>query len=126
MRACIAVWIALAVLFGQQVIRLGERQTLLDDGQFGLQYFPDGGVTLLPGTEGSRWLLAAGVSSYLLEGADVASLHLLKKVLGPGPKGAFDNGYAGIFSAYTDRRTGEVLAVYHAEDQEEMARLANL
>jgi len=80
---------------------------------------------MLPASSGYRILCAAGVSSVLLEGPDLHSLHLIKQVLEPGPKGAFDNGYAGIYGAWQDSRNGRIIAIYHAEDHEGMKRLEN-
>jgi hypothetical protein len=106
-------------------VRLSERKVLLHDGQCGLRYFPDGAMAVLAKAPGLRILLSAGVSSYLLEGASVESLTLVKQVLSPGGKGSCDNGYAGISGAYRDPKTGELFAFYHAEDQEGMGRLVN-
>ena len=126
MRAYLLLWLALPpALCGQEIAELGERTTLIENGQYGLKYFPDGGITVLPGSSGYRVLVAAGISSYLLEGPDVTSLRLVKQVLEPGPKGSFDNGYAGIYGAWNDPQTGEIRAIYHAEDQEGMNRLPN-
>jgi hypothetical protein len=120
------LWLALqAALWGQPIATLGERQTLLGNGQYGLKYFPDGGITVFPWPSGYRVLLAGGISSYLLEGPDMTSLQLVKQVLAPGSKGSFDNGYAGIYGAWRDPQTGEIRAVYHAEDQEGMKKLEN-
>ena len=105
--------------------RLGERKVLLDDGQHGLKYSPDGAMTVLRTQPAYRILMAAGVSSWLLEGSGMDSLVPVKKVLEPGGKGSFDNGYAGISGAYRDETSGELLAFYHAEDHEGMGRLPN-
>jgi hypothetical protein len=104
---------------------LGERKTILHDGQYGLRYFPDGAIAVVRQSPEYRILLAAGVSSYLLQGKSMESLALLRKVLAPGSKGSFDNGYAGISAAYLDKKSGELLAFYHAEDQEDMGRCAS-
>src|SRR5689334_18754399 len=107
MRSCFLLGLLLqAASWGQQTARLGPRQTLIANGQYGLKYFPDGGITALPGPSGYRVLLAGGISSYLLEGPGVTSLRPVKRVLEPGPKGSFDNGYAGIYGAWRDPRTG--------------------
>ena len=105
--------------------RLGERKVLLHDGQHGLKYFPDGAMAVLRTQPAYRILMAAGVSSWLLEGRGMDSLVPVKKVLASGGKGSFDNGYAGISGAYRDETSGELLVLYHAEDQEGMGRLFN-
>jgi hypothetical protein len=125
MRRCLLLWLVCQAASGQESAKLGERKTLIANGEYGLKYFPDGGITVLPGPSGYRILLAGGISSYLLEGPDMASLRLVKKVLEPGGKGSFDNGYAGIYGAWRDPLTGEIRAIYHAEDQEGMKRLEN-
>lgn len=118
-------WLLFQTAASGQVVKLGERKTLLENGSYGLHYFPDGGVAAIPAPSGYRLLMAAGISSVLLEGPDLTSLHLVSRVLEPGPKGSFDNGYAGIAGAWRDPRTDEILAIYHAEDQEGMNRLEN-
>ena len=102
------------------VVELGPCRTILSQGQLGLEYFPDETIVVLQRSP-ARLLFAAGVSSYLVEGPEMASLNSARKVLTPGPKGAFDNGYAGIAAADWDI-AGEVRAFYHAEDHEDMPR----
>ena len=102
--------------------RLGERKVILNDGQHGLKYFPDGAIAVVRSKPKYRILLAAGVSSYLLEGENMESLVPVNKVLAPGKKGSFDNGYAGINATYYHEESRELLALYHAEDQEQMGQ----
>ena len=85
-----------------------------------LKYFPDGCMAFLQMAPGYRILLAAGTSTWLVEGADLRSLSPTAEVLQPGPPGAFDNGYAGIGGAVLETGSHEWLALYHAEDQEGM------
>jgi hypothetical protein len=126
MRAYFLLWLIFQpALCAREIVKLGERTTLLENGQYGLKYFPDGGIAVLQGPPAYRVLLAGGISSYLLEGQEMISLRLVKQVLEPGPKGSFDNGYAGIYGAWRDPQTGEIRAIYHAEDQEDMNRLPN-
>lgn len=108
---------------GQITAHLGARKTLMHDGQGGLRYFPDGAMAVLQTRPQYRVLLAAGVSSWLLEGHSLDALAPVKKVLAPGDKGTFDNGYAGIGGACEDAASGELLAFYHAEDQEGMGQI---
>jgi hypothetical protein len=117
--------ICLLFLLALQAAVVGERKTFLDDGQYGLKYFPDGPISVLATSPQYRVIFPATVSSYLLEGPDMASLHPVKKVLSPGEKGSFDNGYAGIYGVYSGGRKGEVLAIYHAEDHEGMQVFEN-
>ena len=67
--------------------------------QHGLNYFPDGCMAFPDAEPNLRILLAAGVSTWLLEGADLRSLSPVAEVLKHGPAGSFDNGYAGIGAA---------------------------
>jgi hypothetical protein len=64
--------------------------------------------------------MAAGVSTFLLEGRDMRSLVPRGPVLRPGKPGSFDNGYAGISGAAGDPATGALFGFYHAEDHEGM------
>lgn len=118
-------FVFLVAAWGQNVASLGERRTLIENGQYGLKYFPDGGISVLAAPQGLRVLLAGGINSYLLEGPDMTALRLVKKVLEPGPAGSFDNGYAGIYGAWRDPQSGEIRAIYHAEDQEGMKTFEN-
>lgn len=106
-------------------VRLGERKVILRDGQHGLKYFPDGAIAVVRKRPEYRILMAVGASSYLLEGENIESLVPVGKVLAPGGGGSFDNGYAGISGAYYHSGSGELLALYHAEDQEKMGRFDN-
>lgn len=106
------------------ILKLGPRQVLLGDGALGLHYFPDEAVALVDRGPPIRLLITAGDSSYLVEGRDVENLEHAVRVLGPGPKGSFDNGYAGVSGAYRDPK-GKLYAFYHAEDHnQELPRQA--
>lgn len=100
-------------------VTIGEPKTLLPPGSLGLEYFPDMAVAALQTKPSMRLLVAAGISTYLLEGADIEHLTRAEKVLSPGPPGAFDNGYVGVAGVYR-HRDGSWYAFYHAEDQEDM------
>jgi hypothetical protein len=108
---------------GRIVAQLGKREVILESGRYGLKYFPDGCLAFVRFSPDYRILVAAGVSSWLLQGPGMKSLVSRGKVLEPGKPGSFDNGYAGIGGIARDPATGKVLAFYHAEDQEEMPRL---
>lgn len=97
---------------------------MLGDHEQGLRYFPDGRLAIIERAPGLRVLMAAGVRTVLLRGADMHHLRVEGEALAPGATGAFDNGYAGI-NAVHKAGAGELLAFYHAEDQEGMPALAN-
>jgi hypothetical protein len=105
---------------GRVVASLGKREVILGSGRYGLKYFPDECLAFVQTTPQIRVLMAAGVSTSLLEGRDMKSLAPLGQVLKPGKPGSFDNGYAGISGVARDPGTGELLAFYHAEDHEGM------
>ncbi len=100
---------------------LGEPEVVLAAGQHGLNYFPDERLCLLRTEPDCRVIMAAGVRSVLLEGRTMTALGSPKDVLLPGKAGEFDNGYAGISGAWR-APSGELLAIYHAEDHEGMKR----
>jgi hypothetical protein len=105
------------------VATLGEPVKLLDEGRFGLRFFPDMPVTVLSPPPRLRLLVAAEISTALVEGADLEHLTgATRKVLAPGKKGEFDNGYAGATGAV--EAGGALYVAYHAEDQEGMGKLA--
>lgn len=120
------VWLLLAVRLagaeravpGGMSIKLGPRETVLASGAQGLKYFPDESLVVVRREPTVRVLMAATISSYLLEGPDMMSLRAVGQVLARGPKGSYDNGYAGIGGAVREAKTGNVLAFYHGEDQE--------
>lgn len=105
-------------------IPLGPPETVLPDGALGLRYFPDGRLAVIRTQPDCRLLLSAGVSSYLLEGPEMRQFTKATPVLGKGKPGEFDNGYAGINAVFR-APSGELLAFYHAEDQEGMKSLGN-
>lgn len=102
------------------VANLGKREVILESGRHGLRYFPDECLAFVKTTPPIRLLMAASVSTYLLEGQDMKSLVPVGRVLSPGEPGSFDNGYAGICGVAREPGTGELLAFYHAEDHEGM------
>lgn len=104
-------------------VTMGEQITILGNGALGLRYFPDEGVSSIGDRSRVRLLIAATPgSSYLVEGPDLLHLESARKVLSPGPRGSFDNGYAGISAVYA-HRNGKLYAFYHAEDHEGMPSL---
>ena len=105
-------------------IELGTSETVLADKALGLRYFPDGRLAVVRTKPDCRVLVAAGVSSFLLEGPAMGTFTKASKVLDKGKPGEFDNGYAGINSVVR-AKTGELLAFYHAEDQEQMKTAGN-
>jgi hypothetical protein len=105
-------------------VHLGARTTLLGDGEQGLRYFPDGRLGIIERDPEYRVLMAAGVRSVLLRGPDMRHLRVVDTVIAPGAAGTFDNGYAGVNAIYQSG-ADELLAFYHAEDQEGMPRLSN-
>ena len=105
-------------------IELGPPETVLADGVFGLRFFPEERLAVVRTTPDCRVLVSAGVSSFLLEGPAMGKFTNATKVLDKGKPGEFDNGYAGITAALR-AKTGELLAFYHAEDQERMPTVGN-
>lgn len=96
-------------------VHLGPREVLLADGELDLHYFPDEAIALLDRGPPLRLLVSAGDSSHVVEGRDLMHLERATRVLEPGPKGSFDNGYAGTAGAYR-APDGRLYAFYHAED----------
>ena len=108
----------------QIVASLGKREVILEHGQHGLRYFPDGCLAFVRSVPPYRILLAAGVSTFLLEGREMKTLASLGEVLKPGKPGSFDNGYAGISGVARAPTTGDLLGFYHAGEQERQAKQA--
>ncbi len=71
---------------------LGKREVILESGRYGLKCFPDECLAFVQIMPTIRLLMAAGVSTSLLEGRDMRSLVLRGLVLKPGKPGSFDNG----------------------------------
>ena len=105
-------------------IELGPPETVLADNALGLRYFPDGRLAVVRTKPNCRVIVSAGVSSFLLEGPEMGKLSKAMKVLDKGKTGEFDNGYAGI-NAVVRAPSGELMAFYHAEDQEGMMTVGN-
>jgi hypothetical protein len=103
-------------------IDVGNPITLLKDGQFGLTYFPDEGTSLIQRSPMMRLVITARDSSYVVEGPNLQKLSAATKVLSPGLRGEFDNGYAGISAVIQLGRT--YYGFYHAEDREGLPALA--
>ena len=105
-------------------VELGPPETVLADKALGLRYFPDGRLAVVKTKPDCCVIISAGVSSFLLEGPAMGKFTKSTKVLEKGRSGEFDNGYAGI-NAAVQAQTGELLAFYHAEDQEGMKTVGN-
>ena len=112
-----------ALLEGQLSLHLGRRETLVEPGGLGLNYFPDMATVVLTRTP-LRVLITAGTRTMLVEGRDWKHLTRDREVLSPGGPGQFDNGYAGITGVYR-RADGVLYAVYYAEDHEGMPKLSH-
>lgn len=115
--------IEIALLDEQLSLHLGPRETLVEPGELGLNYFPDMAIVVLTRTP-LRALITAGTRTMLVEGRDWKHLTGAREVLSPGGPGQFDNGYAGITGVYR-RADGALYAVYYAEDHEGMPKLAH-
>jgi hypothetical protein len=100
-------------------VELGPPETVLADKALGLRYFPDERLAVVRTKPDCRVIVAAGVSSFLLEGPTIGKFTKATRILDKGKPVEFDNGYAGI-SAAVRAKSGELLAFYHAEDQEGM------
>jgi hypothetical protein len=126
-----------------EVDSVGEQQTLLANGQHGLAYFPDEGISILH-RDPLSFLMVAGDSTWLMQGASWAAAEPVRKVLAPTrdwpvvsersepngpdrldalPQGRPDNGYAGVGGVYVDPTGKQVFAFYHAEDHEGYPKL---
>jgi len=108
-------------LFNITLVKTGAVQTVIADNHLGLRYFPDTALTVIKGNgqNAFRALLAAGVSSWLIQGGSVMTVTNATQVFTKGGAGEFDNGYAGISGAYY-QPDGRLYVIYHAEDQEGM------
>lgn len=104
-------------------VTLGKQQVVFPNGYRGLQYFPDVQMSLL-NTKPVTFLVVASESTYLMQGRTLEAAVPIKKVLAPGDKTSFDNGYAGISSTYIDKGKNELLGFYHAEDHVGMPKPA--
>jgi hypothetical protein len=101
-------------------IDVGEQVTLLKDGAFGLNYFPDEGTSIVR-RQPLQLMITARDSSYLVQGTTLQQFMSATKVIGPGGVGQFDNGYAGISAVV--RLGSTYYGFYHAEDREGMPAL---
>jgi hypothetical protein len=92
---------------------IGQREIVFPDKYYGLRAFPDERISIIR-TRPLTFLMVAGDRTVLMKsktGLDKAVP--LAEVLVPGPKGALDDGYAGIGGIYQGEN--EILAFYHAE-----------
>jgi hypothetical protein len=84
---------------------------LFPDGYCGLQYFSDEPISILT-TRPFRFLAVAGNYTVLLEGPNLVSARPVRKVLEPGGKDSFDNGYAGVGAVFSSQTGKRLLAFY--------------
>jgi hypothetical protein len=105
-------------VIGGVVVAVGEPKTVIPPGKE-LRYFPDEPVCVIKANP-LTFTLVNGRTTLLMSGKSFETAASLGEVLGRGKQGEFDNGYAGISGVYHDNRNGELIAIYHAEDHEEM------
>lgn len=113
----IAALSVLAATARAQQISLGEAIVVaLPNNLTPKPYFPDGHISYLRDGAQMQMYWAADVT-YRTRGANFLAMEHAQPVLGPGAKGAFDNGGAWIYSVF--RHSGsELIGFYHAEDHE--------
>ncbi|HPA19913.1 MAG TPA: hypothetical protein PLU30_19340 [Verrucomicrobiae bacterium] len=66
-------------------VEMGPPETVLAHGRFGLTYFPDERLTVVRDRPSYRALIAAGVSSYLLEGPGPTHGASSSRAISPSP-----------------------------------------
>jgi hypothetical protein len=101
---------------------IGKRRILLRPGQLGLGYSQDEAIVLFS-QRPLRGFIVAASDTYLISGPSLNSIRVARKVLSPGRPGSVDNGYAGIKGFYVEPRTKRLIAVYHAEDNEDLPKV---
>ncbi|QDT91767.1 hypothetical protein [Gimesia algae] len=104
-------------------VTLGQHRVVFPAGYRGLNYFPDEPISVIKKNP-FQYLMTAGDSTYLMQGRTLDNAVPIKKVLVPGAKTEFDNGYAGITSTVYNNKRKQLLAFYHAEDHVGMPKVS--
>jgi hypothetical protein len=101
-------------------VSIGAQEVLLSDKELGLRSIASEGIAVIENKPGRiRFLVAAGFSSYLIEGTDLKHLNSNPRLaFGPGGPGEFDNGAAEVFAA--ERSNSRLYAFYQAVDRENL------
>jgi hypothetical protein len=99
----------------QMAVRVGPQEVVFPDGYHGMHYFPDEPISVIQ-TSPFTYFMVETASTVLMQGESLETAVPIGRVLQPGGRDSFDNGYAGISSALIDGKTKELLAFYHAED----------
>ncbi len=107
----------------EPTVTVGDRQIVFPAGYRGLNYFPDEPISVIKKNP-FQYLMVAGNSTYLMQGSTLDNAIPIKKVLVPGTKTEFDNGYTGITSTVYDNKGKRLLAFYHAEDHVGMPKVS--
>ena len=91
---------------GGVLVEIGEPKTVIPPSRE-LRYFPDEPVGVIKNAP-FTFTLVNGQFTLLMSGQSIETAVSLGKVLGPGGKGEFDNGYAGISGIHRDSSKGEL------------------
>jgi hypothetical protein len=102
--------------------KVGPQKIVYPAGYHGLNYFPDEPISII-NERPFQFLMTAGNSTYLMQGRSLDNAVPVKRVLVPGEKSEFDNGYCGITSTIYDKKSKRLLAFYHAEDHVGMPKV---
>ena len=100
------------------VISLGEEQTILPRGSFGLIDFPSDGVQVLQ-TKPFRGLIGSHGLTFLAEGSSLTKIDSCIKVLEPGGKGSIDNGFISVSGVFR-RSDGYMYGICRILDYEDL------
>jgi hypothetical protein len=104
---------------------IGTRTTVLGDNAGGLTQFPETPITILQTTPEYHVLISTGLKTAYCKGASMSTLTASSWALQPLPAGGkgYDQVSTHISSTWKDPGTGDIYAVFNANDSDDVKRI---
>lgn len=123
--ACAAVFGMALAVSAQPVYKVGARTTVLgNNGAGGLTMFPEASMSILQTTPEYRVLIASNLKTFYCKGAGMDKLMAAPvAALAPSTVKGYDEVSTHITSTWKDPGTGDIYAVFNANDSDQVPRI---
>lgn len=107
----------------EPVYNVGQQKTVLGDKAGGLSMFPEAPITILKTSPEYEVLIPTAMQTAYCKGPSMDQLTAKNFALSPSPGRSYDRVSAHITSAWTDPASGDLYAVFNANDSDDVARI---
>jgi hypothetical protein len=125
MIACVAAAAISSAHAAEPTYTIGARTTVLAHGAGGLTQFPETPITVLQTTPEYHVLISSGLRTAFCKGPSMTTLTASSWALQPLPAGGkgYDQVSTHISSTWKDPGTGDIYAVFNANDSDDVKRI---